>query len=49
MRSMAGATTLGNLAGALNIPAEEASIVADLKAGSEDAYTWLIAQFQQPV
>ena len=49
MRSMAGATTLGNLAGALNMPAEEASIIAELKAGSEDAYAWLIAQFQQPV
>ena len=48
-RAMAGATPLGNLAGALNIPAEEASIIAELKAGSEDAYAWLVAQFQQPV
>jgi RNA polymerase sigma-70 factor (ECF subfamily) len=46
---MAGATTLGNFAGALGVPAEEASIVAELKAGSEDAYSWLIAQFQQPI
>jgi RNA polymerase sigma-70 factor, ECF subfamily len=46
---MAGATTLGNFAGALGIPAEEATIVAELKAGSEEAYTWLIAQFQQPI
>ncbi len=46
---MAGATTLGNVAGALGAAAEEAAIVADLKAGSEEAYTWLIAQFQQPV
>jgi RNA polymerase sigma-70 factor (ECF subfamily) len=46
---MAGATPLGNLAGALNAPAEEASIIAELKAGSEDAYAWLVAQFQQPV
>jgi len=49
MRIMAGATTLGNLAGTLGIPVEEAAIVAELKAGSEDAYAWLIAQFQQPV
>ena len=37
MRAMAGATTLGNYAGALGIPAEEAALVAELKAGSEDA------------
>lgn len=49
MRAMAGATILGNLAGALGVPAEEAAIVAELKAGSEQAYAWLIAQFQQPV
>lgn len=49
MRAMAGATTLGNLAGALTVPAEEASIVAELKAGSEEAYAWLVAQYQQPV
>jgi RNA polymerase sigma-70 factor (ECF subfamily) len=49
MRVMAGATTLGNFAGALGVPAEEATIVAELKAGSEEAYAWLIAQFQQPI
>jgi RNA polymerase sigma-70 factor (ECF subfamily) len=46
---MAGANTVGNIAGALGISAEEAAIVSDLKAGSEDAYAWLIARFQQPV
>jgi RNA polymerase sigma-70 factor (ECF subfamily) len=46
---MAGAATLGNLAGALELRADEASIVAELKAGSEDAYAWLISQFQPPV
>ncbi len=40
---------MGNIAGALGISAEEAAIVSDLKAGSEDAYAWLIARFQQPV
>jgi RNA polymerase sigma-70 factor (ECF subfamily) len=47
---MAGATTLGDLASA--VPArthEEAAIVAELKAGSEAAYAWLIAEFQQAV
>ena len=32
---MAGATTLGELASAIGARAEEAAIVADLKAGSE--------------
>src|SRR5512142_3242011 len=49
MTTMAGASTLGNYAGALGIPAEEAALVAELKAGSEDAYAWLISHFQQPV
>jgi RNA polymerase sigma-70 factor (ECF subfamily) len=49
MTMMAGASTLGNFAGALGIPAEEQALVAELKSGSEDAYAWLIAHFQQPV
>jgi len=46
---MARATIVGEIAGALTIRAEEASILADLKAGSEDAYAWLIAHYHQPV
>jgi RNA polymerase sigma-70 factor (ECF subfamily) len=46
---MAGATTLGDLAGALGIRAQESAIVAELKAGSEDAYAWLIGEFHQPI
>jgi RNA polymerase sigma-70 factor (ECF subfamily) len=47
---MAGATTLGDLASAIGVRSqEEAAIVADLKAGSEAAYAWLIGEFQQPV
>ena len=47
---MAGATTLGDLASAIGVPSqEEAAIVAELKAGSEVAYAWLIGEFQQPV
>lgn len=50
MRAMAGATTLAELASALGYPAvEEASVVAELKAGSEQAYAWLVAQYHQPV
>ena len=46
---MAGATTLGDFAGAIGIRTQEAAIVAELKAGSELAYTWLIGEFHQPV
>jgi RNA polymerase sigma-70 factor (ECF subfamily) len=49
MKVMAGATTLAELASALGYPTEEASIVAELKSGSEEAYAWLIAQYHQPV
>lgn len=31
------------------IESDEASIVADLKAGSEEAYTWLIREFRPPI
>jgi len=40
---------LGDLASAIGARAEEAAIVADLKAGSEEAYAWLIGEFQRPV
>src|SRR5208337_545972 len=46
---MAGATILGELASAIGARAEEATIVAELKAGSEAAYAWLIGEFQRPV
>jgi RNA polymerase sigma-70 factor (ECF subfamily) len=50
---MAGAITLGELASAIGaraaVHAEESAIVADLKAGSESAYAWLIGEFQRPV
>ena len=49
MRMMAGAATLGDLASAIGIRTEQAAIVAELKAGSEDAYAWLIGEFHQPV
>ncbi len=40
---------MGDLASAIGARAEEAAIVADLKAGSEGAYAWLIGEFQRPV
>jgi RNA polymerase sigma-70 factor (ECF subfamily) len=49
MRKVAGVTALGNIASAIGIRAEEASIVAELKAGSEEAYNWLVAHYHQPI
>jgi RNA polymerase sigma-70 factor (ECF subfamily) len=46
---MAGAVTLGNIASAITARAEEAPIIAELKAGSEDAYDWLITRYHQPI
>jgi len=40
---------LGNIANAIGARAEEASIVVELKAGSEEAYNWLIARYHQPI
>ena len=45
---MAGAS-VSDLASAIAIRNEEVAIVAELKAGSEDAYSWLIAQYHQPI
>ncbi len=47
-RAQAG-IVLGNIAGVLNLPSEEAGIVAELKAGSEEAFAWLIAKYHQPI
>ncbi len=46
---MAGATTLSDLASAIGVRTEEASVVAELKAGSEEAFYWLIAHYNQPI
>ena len=40
---------MGNLASALTLQSEEAALIAELQAGSEDAYAWLIARFHQPI
>jgi len=49
MRVLAGAATLGDLAETIGVRGQESTIVAELKAGSEEAYVWLIAEFQQPI
>jgi RNA polymerase sigma-70 factor (ECF subfamily) len=46
---VAGATTLSELASAIGVRTEDASVVAELKAGSEEAFNWLIAHYNQPV
>jgi RNA polymerase sigma-70 factor (ECF subfamily) len=49
MGVMAGASSVGNLAGAIGVREQESAIVAELKAGSEEAYAWLIGEFHQSV
>jgi RNA polymerase sigma-70 factor (ECF subfamily) len=46
---MQAGTAVGNLASAIGIRTEDAALVADLKAGSEDAFAILIAQYHQPL
>jgi RNA polymerase sigma-70 factor (ECF subfamily) len=40
---------MGDLASAIGARAQEASVIAELKAGSDDAYAWLIGEFHQPI
>ena len=40
---------LGNIASVLSVPSEETGIVSELKAGSEEAFAWLIAKYHQPI
>jgi len=46
---MAGAANLGELAGAIGIRVQESALIQELKAGSEEAYAWLVGEFHQPV
>jgi RNA polymerase sigma-70 factor (ECF subfamily) len=41
--------TMGNLVSALALQSEESALIEELKAGSEEAFAWLIAHFHQPV
>ena len=40
---------MGNLASALTLQSEEAALVEELRAGSEEAFAWLIARYHQPI
>jgi RNA polymerase sigma-70 factor (ECF subfamily) len=46
---MAGAATVGDVASAIGARDLESAIVAELKAGSKEAYAWLIGEFHQPI
>jgi RNA polymerase sigma-70 factor (ECF subfamily) len=41
--------TMGNLASALTLHSDEAALIAELRAGSEEAFAWLIARYHQPI
>lgn len=41
--------TMGNLASALALQSDEVALIAELRAGSEDAFAWLIARYHQPI
>ncbi|MDR3793815.1 MAG: sigma-70 family RNA polymerase sigma factor [Terracidiphilus sp.] len=41
--------TMGNLASALVLQSEEAVLIEELRAGSEEAFAWLIARYHQPI
>jgi RNA polymerase sigma-70 factor (ECF subfamily) len=40
---------MGNLASALTLQSEETVLIAELRAGSEEAFAWLIARYHQPI
>jgi RNA polymerase sigma-70 factor (ECF subfamily) len=46
---MQAGLALGNLASAIGARQEEAAIIAELKSGSESAFSWLVAQYHQPI
>jgi RNA polymerase sigma-70 factor, ECF subfamily len=41
--------TMGNIAGTLALPTEEAALIEELQAGSEEAFAWLIAHYHQSI
>ena len=46
---MQAGTIMADVVSAIGIRTEEASLVADLKAGSEEAFALLIAQYHYPI
>jgi RNA polymerase sigma-70 factor (ECF subfamily) len=46
---MQAGIVMGHLASVIGVSTEDAALVAELKAGSEDAFALLIAQYHQPL
>ena len=46
---MQAGTAVGNLAGVIGTHPEEAAVIEQLKAGSDEAFAWLVARYQQPL
>ena len=41
--------TMGNLVSALALQSDEAALISELRAGSEESFAWLIARYHQPI
>jgi RNA polymerase sigma-70 factor, ECF subfamily len=41
--------TMGNIASALTLQSDEAALIEELRAGSEEAFAWLLARYHQPI
>ncbi len=41
--------TMGNLASAITLQSDESALIEELRAGSEEAFAWLIARYHQPI
>ncbi len=46
---MQAGTAVSNLASVVGIHPDEAAVIEQLKAGSEEAFAWLISRYQQPL
>lgn len=46
---MQAGIAVGNLASVVGIRPEEAAVITELKAGSEEAFSWLLNQYQLPI
>jgi RNA polymerase sigma-70 factor (ECF subfamily) len=40
---------MGNVASALSVQTEESALIEELQAGSEEAFSWLIARYHHPI
>ena len=40
---------MGNVASAISLQTEESVLIDELRAGSEEAFAWLISRYHQPI